>query len=104
MRLKCFILLSIKICTYSQLVYFIVKKEGGQLLKMLTPQGKAQCVACIIETKSDTQTRCNFKTSNGKQPPIRDMSRKFIETCSVLLKERNRRKTVSEESLEGGCL
>ncbi|GFS86220.1 DUF4817 domain-containing protein [Trichonephila clavipes] len=48
---------------------------------------KAQCVAWIIETKSDTQTQQNYRTTYGESPPsrssIREWYHKFMTTGSV---------------------
>ena len=59
---------------------------------MATPREKAQCVSWFIETKLDLQTRRNFRTKYGRDPPsrpsIRAWHKKFMETGTVFDKER----------------
>ena len=64
----------------------LVAKVG--FMKMSTPQQKAQCVFCFIETKSDIQAQRNFRRKYEKKPSarptIRAWHKKFMETGSVL--------------------
>ncbi|GBN69876.1 hypothetical protein AVEN_120708-1, partial [Araneus ventricosus] len=66
---------------------------------MWTPQEKAQCVAWLIEPKSNTQVQQNFRTQYGWERPSRPTYRNwytsFIETGSVLHKQGTGRPYVS---------
>ena len=44
-------------------------------MKMSTPQEKAQCVECFIETRSDMQIQCKFPTGYGRNLPLRNRIR-----------------------------
>jgi len=71
---------------------------------MATPQEKAQCVSWFIETKSDVQTQRNYRIKYGRDPPsrpsIRALHKKFMETGTVLDKERSGRPRTSEENID----
>ena len=60
----------------------------------------------FIETKSDVQTRRNFRTNNkyGRDPPSRPSTRawdkKFMETATVFDKGRTVRPRTSEENVD----
>lgn len=72
--------------------------------KMATPQEKAQCVSWFIETKSDRQTKRNYRTKYGRDPPsrpsIRAWHKKFMETGTVLDKGRSGRPRTSNENID----
>ncbi|GFS66285.1 DUF4817 domain-containing protein [Trichonephila clavipes] len=65
---------------------------------------KAQCVAWFIETKSDTQTQRNYRTTYEESPPsrssIREWYHKFMTTGSVEHKKGYGHPRTSEESVE----
>ena len=69
---------------------------------MATPREKAQCVSWFIETKSDLQTRRNFKTNNkyGRVPPSRSSIRGSMVTRIVFDKGRSGRPRTSEENID----
>ena len=72
--------------------------------KMTTPQEKAQCVSWFIETKSDVQTRQNYRSKYGRDPPsrpsIRLWHKKSMETGTVFDTRRGGRPRASEENIE----
>ena len=55
--------------------------------KMITAQGKTQCVSWFIETKSNVQTQRTYRSKYGRDPPSRPLIRlwhkKFMETGTV---------------------
>ena len=71
---------------------------------MATPREKAQRVSWFIETKSDLQTRRNFRTKYGRDPPsrpsIRAWHKKLMETGTVFDKGMGGRSRTSEESID----
>ncbi|GFV52916.1 DUF4817 domain-containing protein [Trichonephila clavipes] len=64
----------------------------------------SMCVAWFIETKSDTQTQRNYRTTYGESPPsrssIREWYHKIMTTVSVEHKKGYRRPRTSEKSVE----
>ena len=74
---------------------------------MVSPQEKAQCVTCFIETKSDFQIQRRHWTKYGKDPPssssIRRWHKKFKETRSVLDAVRNSSSSKISSSSEIRC-
>lgn len=71
--------------------------------KMATADEKAQCVQWFIQTKSDTQTRRNFRNRYGRDPPSRSSIRawydKFLLTGSLLDKRRSGRPKTPNDSI-----
>ena len=71
---------------------------------MAAPQEKAQCVSWFIESKSDLQTRRNFRTKYGRDPPSRPSipawHKKFMETGAVFDKLRSGRLRTFEENID----
>ncbi|GBM83757.1 hypothetical protein AVEN_189718-1 [Araneus ventricosus] len=73
---------------------------------MWKPQGKVQCVAWFIETKSDAQVRRNFGIQYGREPPPRPNVRAWyasiMETSSVGHKFGACRTSVSDANVAFG--
>ena len=73
------------------------------MLKMTTPQEKAQCVSRFIKTKSDFQAQRNFIAKYVKRAParqsIRNWLKQFVETATLLLKPRSGWLKTSEKSI-----
>ncbi|GFU61278.1 DUF4817 domain-containing protein [Nephila pilipes] len=68
---------------------------------MWTPQEKTQCVAWIIESKSDTQFQLNLRTKFKRDPPsrpsIHEWHTSFMTTGSVLHKKGKGRWRANDE-------
>ena len=98
----------IKVFNHIASVFFIYPVDGRGSVQlnpqiMATPQEKAQCVSWFIETKSDMQTQRNYRINYRRHPPsrpsIRAWHNKFMETGTVLDKERSGRPKISEENI-----
>ena len=72
--------------------------------KMTTAQEKVLCVSWFIETKSDVQTRRNYRSKYGRDPPsrpsIRLWHKKFMETGTVFDARRSGRPRTFEVNIE----
>jgi hypothetical protein len=79
-------------------------KLSSEQYKMANVRGKAQCVAWLIETKSDIQVQKNFRTTVNKDTPsspsIRRWHKNFVETGSVSVTHHSGRPKTSEENVE----
>ena len=75
------------------------------LIKITTPQEKAQCVSWFIKTKSAIRMQRNYKTKYGKEAPacelICNWYEQFMETGMVPNKSRIGRPRTSDEDTEG---
>ena len=74
------------------------------LLKMTTPQEKAQCGSWYIEIKSDIQRQRNYTTKYAKQAAarqsIRNWNEQFLRTGTLLRKPRSGRPRTSKDGIE----
>lgn len=71
--------------------------------KMAAPHQKAQCVSCVIETKSDMQNQWNYRMKYGRDPllcpSIHSWHKKFMEKGILLGKGRNGWPRTSAENI-----
>ena len=71
------------------------------MLKITTPQEKAQSVSRFIKTKSDIQAQRNFTAKYVKRAParqsIRNWHKQFVGTATLLLKPRSGWSKASEK-------
>ena len=74
------------------------------MLKMTTPQGKAQCASWFIKTKSDIQAQRNFMAKYVKRAPVRqsflNWHKQFVGTRTLLLEPRSGWSKTSEKGIE----
>ena len=74
------------------------------MLKMTTPQEKAQCVSWFIKTKSDIQAQRNFVAIYVNRAParqsIRNWHKQFVGMGTLLLKLRSGWSKTSEKGIE----
>ena len=74
------------------------------MLKITTPQEKAQCVSWFIKTKSDIQAQRNFIAKYVKRVPARqsigNWHKQLAGTGTLLLKPRSGWSKTSENGIE----